>query len=283
MDIVDFSAKWQTKLHRSFCDAFSDYDIRFSPSLENFQTRIFEKLNIDPGLSPLAIENDRVLGFLMHTSGCYQKKRTIYNGGTGVVPSSRKQKIATNLFISVYEKVKNSDFDRLLLEVLETNTSGLNLYEKLGFTYSRSYKCFKKTDQTSLENDHSNIKLLQQDKWKPEKYVAFRDYESSFIDSDGQLVHNLQNEQIFEAYHEDKLVGHVVFQPKIGRISQLSVDPLFRNRGIGKALVNKCLANSGSNGLTLLNVPEDESETIVALERMGFSNQVNQIELELLL
>ena len=103
------------------------------------------------------------------------------------------------------------------------------------------------------------------------------------MDSTEQLKHNLKNETILIAEIDQKIIGHLVFQPKLGRISQLAVHPNHRYKGIGHSLLAECQKQSFVSNLTLLNIPEAELETIEALEAMGFENEIDQFELELII
>jgi hypothetical protein len=48
----------------------------------------------------------------------------------------------------------------------------------------------------------------------------------SFMDSWPQLETNLVNERILECYDEQDLLGFIVFNPELGRISQLGINAI---------------------------------------------------------
>ena len=108
----------------------------------------------------------------------------------------------------------------------------------------------------------------------------FADFEPSFVDGRNQLM--LGSEKVLTIEKEGRKAGYLVFQPKIGRISQIAVSRIFRNEGIGKKLLKGALARS-QKPLTVMNVPESEHGFHNFLVSSGFENQINQFEMELII
>jgi hypothetical protein len=55
-----------------------------------------------------------------------------------------------------------------------------------------------------------------------------------------------------------------------------------RGKKLATALISYAEVTS-SRSLTILNIPESELQTIAALEALGFVNELNQFEMELLI
>jgi len=274
----DYDPKELEKLHAVFLRAFSDYFVTFSPKLEQFKTRIEHKLNIQPHLSRLAWDGGRPVGFVLHTLNAYNGKQTLYNGGTGVDPDYRRQQIATRLYHQVLANIPLGQVDRILLEVVAKNQPGIKLYESLGFQFYQVVKCFK---LYSVKGEIQNTAEIRASDELKAVYKLHQSFLPSFMDSTEQLAYNLKHERILEAYKDESLTGYVIFQPRLGRISQLAVDPKHRNLGIGRQLIQQALLQSDTNYLTLMNIPEDQHDTIDSLYALGFQNELDQIELEL--
>lgn len=269
------------KLYTAFVNSFSDYFVMFSPPEEQFRSRVFGKLNIQPDVSGLAWQGSEVASFVLHTINLYQGIRTAYNGGTGTIISARNQGIASKLYEYLLPNLMKTKAERILLEVIDKNTAGQKLYESLGFQFTRVLKCFalrKKLSQTITDN----LEIRESTEWASD-YERHQSFEPSFIDSSGQLLHNLKNEKILEAWINGELAGHLIYQPATGRISQLAVHPTFRNRGIGKSLIASCQQRSKADSITIMNIPEGEVGTIEALESVGFRNELDQFELEFII
>jgi len=282
MQLVSFSDEYLVALHQAFIAAFSDYNIPFQPSLEAFKNRIYQKLNIHYGLSRLAIENETVVGFVLHTVGQYQEKTTVYDAGIGVIPSHRKRGIASQLMTKTIETLQEADLNRIVLEVITGNHAALGLYENFGFQKRGMLKCFKGKDLKPRPMI-PEVTVVQSNDWRPGKYESMVAYTPSFMDSDPQLTANIRNETILEAYWNDALAGYIIFQPRTGRISQFAVLARFRRNGVGGILIHETIKRTLRNELSILNVPASETDTINALKHLGFINQVDQYEMELVI
>lgn len=262
-------------LHQAFCSAFSNYNVEINPSLEEFDFRIHQKLNVDYDLSGATFDGGEMIGFILHTSNIYEGIPTAFNGGTGVIPGFRNQKTGEDLYEFLLPKIISKSVARILLEVIETNERAIRLYEKIGFTFRRRFLCYKMINQPKL----SKIDLTIQGSLS-DINEDFADFEPSFVDSEKQLL--LGSEQVLTVQKEGQLAGYLVFQPKLGRISQIATSRLFRNENLGRTLIDGALRRS-QKPLTVMNVPEDEVSFQMFLERCGFENQINQFEMELII
>jgi len=277
----DFDESHFIKLHQAFIGAFSEYFVTFQPPLEQFRNRIFNKLHLSPELSLMAWHEDEVVGFMLHTVNDYQGKVSAYNGGTGVIPSHQRSQIATRLYEILLGRMRDQGtISRVLLEVVEQNTKATQFYESLGFQFTRVLRCFSLKGELPDPDPHIKVKKSDQFKSVYQEHLSFQ---PSFLDSTHQLPHNLANEIIIEAWVSETLAGHLIFQPQNGRISQVAVHKDFRQKGVASALMKNALRLSSDPNLTVMNIPEDEHPTIEALKAMGFHNELNQFELELII
>ena len=267
-----------SQLYEAFVRVYEDYPIKFKPTPEEFRIRLI-KLNLDMGRSIAYKNGDDIIGFILYTINNYQGKMTAYNGGTGVLPHYRGKGIIDFLFDQSIEELSNAGANSLLLEVISTNQYAIKLYERLDFEYTRTLKSFKK--KKAYSSPIPTVLLKKANILKAE-YKAFKDFETSFIDSDSQLPFNLNNELLVEAYIQHELAGYIIYQPQVGRISQLAVDRKQRGKKVAQALLRHAELTS-TRALTILNIPENEQETIGALEALGFENELDQYEMEYLI
>lgn len=276
ISIRDYDPSAIGQLHAAFLEAFSDYFVSFKPRLPQFKRRIHDKLNIQRNLSSIAWEGDHAVGFMLHTQNSYEGLQTLYNGGTGVVNAYRRNGMASRLFEHTYARIPNG-IARILLEVIDQNTPGLSLYESIGFQHRKVLKCFRlkrlvTEKKAYLIKSHFELK---------DEYTSNFSFNPCFLDSPKQLVFNLQNERILEVHFEEQLAGHIIFQPGLGRVSQLAVKEKYRQMGVASTLLAAAQELSAVKELTIMNIPEDQYETIAALQSLGFENELNQIEMEL--
>lgn len=263
-------------LHATFCHAFSNYKVPFSLTEEEFDVRIHQKLNIDYGLSGGTFDGVEMIGFILHTSNIYEGIPTAFNGGTGVIPGFRNQKTGEELYDFLIPKIIQQSIPRILLEVIDSNEQAIRLYEKIGFTFRRNFQCYKLEDPEYF----NNIDDTTEDGTMGDVHEDFSDFEPSFVDSKNQLLRG--NETVRVIKDGNQMVGYIVFQPMLGRISQVAISRIHRNRGIGKTLIKSALSRSNKK-LTAMNVPQDEIGFQRFLTTCGFENQINQFEMELII
>lgn len=274
MDIRLLSKDDVRSFHQAFSLAFANNTVLFKPTMEEFEYRIFKKLRIDFEISAATFDGNDILGFITHTSNNYQGIPTAFNGGTGVIPGFRNQKTAEQLYQYLIPKIRSKFIPRVLLEVVDTNKTAIRLYEKMGFTFRRSFQCYKLIEL--VESTFENV----EEGTFADLNLDFADFEPSFLDSVEQLKKG--NEKVLVYKKEGQTVGYIIFQLHIGRISQIAVSRLHRGESIGLKLLNAAQKQS-LKPLTIMNVPADELGFDIFLKNCGFENQVNQFEMELIL
>lgn len=262
-------------LYHAFRIAFSNNEVAFRPSVDEFSHRINKKLLIDRDISVGSYDGNEMTGFILHSSGVYQGIPTAYNGGTGVLPGFRNQRTAEQMYEYLIPLIQQKFLARILLEVIETNKNAIALYEKIGFTFKRRFKCYKMAEAFESSSEVNVVEGSIAD-----VNFTYNDFEPSFIDSSDHLKKG--EEKVLLSKKDQETTGYLIFQPHLGRISQLAVDRIHRQAGIGEALLVQAQTLS-EKPLTIMNIPEDEFGFDSFLTRCGFQNQVNQYEMELII
>ncbi|GAB4241254.1 MAG: hypothetical protein Tsb0034_18180 [Ekhidna sp.] len=262
-------------LYKTFYAAFSSENIKLQPTRDEFEYRIYNKLHVDNDISAVAFDGDNMIGFILHAANIFQGIPTAYNGGTGVLPGFRNQKTAEELYAYLIPKIQSKFLARILLEVVENNEHAIKLYEKIGFNFKRRFLCFKQVTRMKGTPAHEVVEGTISD-----VDFDFMDFESSFLDSGEHL--NLGTEKVLVAQVSEEVVGYLIFQPHIGRISQLAVSRNYRRMGVAESLILAAQEKT-SKALTIMNIPEDEVGFEAFLKQHGFENQVNQFEMELII
>ena len=283
-DIRNLKANEVTEMYLTFLDAFSDYPVPFRLSKEQFVRKFVHKLNIDFPLSCGAFDySGALIAFIFTSINYYQGRKTAYNGGTGVRPSYRGNKLVQKMYDILIPKLKEAGISQSVLEVLVQNERAIKIYEKVGFKQSQLLKCFKLNSEVLTPTDKLKVRLEIFNVNSPnfQTYDRFNSYTPSFLDSSKMLLHNLANETVVEARHEGNCVGYAIFQPSTGRISQIGVDASTRQMGIGSALIKYVYETSTQKALTILNVSDQARETLSFFERLGFVNELDQYEMTL--
>ncbi|MEM0939305.1 MAG: GNAT family N-acetyltransferase [Bacteroidota bacterium] len=265
-----------TALYDSFKAAFSENSVKLRPTKEEFSYRLAHKLRVVYDISGATFDGSVLIGFILHTSNIYEGIPTAYNGGTGVLPGFRNQRVAEELYEYLIPKIQSKFLARVLLEVVEVNEYAIKLYEKVGFNFRRRLLCFKQT----LELDYLSHSHKIEEGLVSQVDFNFNDFEPSFLDSEAHLMDG--KEKVLLCKINGELAGFAIFQPHLGRISQLAVIPKHRGKKVAKSLLYE-IQKKSSKKLTIMNIPEDQLSFHQFLIRNGFINEVNQFEMELII
>ena len=270
-------------MHKAFLEAFSDYPLRFDFTMDEFYQKFVKKLNIRFELSPAAFKSRSIVAFIFTSLASYDGKLTAYNGGTGVVPDHRGQRLTSQLYRFIFPMLKENKVDQCILEVLTTNFRAIRVYEEIGFEKSRFFNCFKLSSAPPSNRDlKAGISILpcKDPDWG--LLARFNDTNTSFLDSQPLLQKNIINETVVTARYNDVIVAYAIYQQN-GRISRIAVDRKYRQQGIGSALVNYAFRDCTGNELTVINVNREDTSLTRFFRRLGFVNEVDQYELKLIL
>ena len=276
MQIVPFREGYFSSLHTAFNKAFSDYSVSFNLSAEELRIRLLEKSQIDSELSLLMANEGEVLGFALHSKSEFRGRLFAYNAGTGVLPQRRSQGIATRLLEASLTLCDKHGLP-CLLEVLEDNERALKLYERMGFKPIRFFRCFKIVSPSFEPTDEVSINIVHN--WNLNRYKDLRTFDPSFIDSDSMIYCNRKNEVLLEAVRNNEVLGYLILQPHLGRISQFAVGVENRGKKVGSSLLHSASKLCVKDALSIINIPEEESQTIDSLLALGFKNEINQFEM----
>ena len=263
-------------LYKTFKSAFSNNEVKLQPTKEEFEHRLYKKLKFDSEISAGSFDGDEMIGFILHASNIFQGIPTAYNGGTGVLPGFRNQRVAEELYAYLIPKIQSKFLARILLEVVEVNEYAIKLYEKIGFNFKRRFKCYKQVQKMNFLDTNVLIEKGAID----EINFDFNDFDPSFLDSASSL--RASSEDVLVAKEGEEVVGCIIFQSHIGRISQLSIANEARKKGIGKSLL-LAAQEASAKPLSIMNIPDDQYGMDIFLRRSGFENQINQFEMELII
>lgn len=230
----------KTLVFQAFCDGFSDYIIKFDTTESLFFERFFGAEGNTLEYSFIAMEEGRGVGLVLGGIREFDGLKTMRCGTMCVSPLYRKKGIATELLKLHKNKAIEENCKQLFLEVIVGNDKAINFYESNGYfkVYDIAYysaekfHCFENATTDFIEE--ISIEEL-------------RDFRNTF----SELHINWQNEidyiaqtqaKIFGFKENDKLVGAISINS--GAIQFLQVQKGYRNRGIAKSLLKKCVEMS---------------------------------------
>ncbi|BCN31153.1 GNAT family N-acetyltransferase [Anaeromicropila herbilytica] len=269
------------ELHKTFLEVFSDYQVKIEMPLSKFQEMLQQRGCIQKA-SIGAFQNQKLVGFVLNGIRDWNGKITSYDVGTGVIATYRKQGITSNMFEHSKQLLQKMKVEQYLLEVLQTNTSAVQLYKKQGFHILRDFECFcldKNKYNMKAIYPVENSNTMNQNVWI--KLKECWDFEPSWQNSI-ESINAASDKFIYSlVYLNDTIVGYGVIDKKAGDILHIAVNKNHRRKGIGSSILTDLIKNSESNRISVLNVESQSKSIVNFLFKVGFENYVNQYEMVL--
>ncbi|MFC6998508.1 GNAT family N-acetyltransferase [Rufibacter roseus] len=264
-----------------FNAAFADYVIPMVLTEPVLQMKLLRD-GTKPELSPVAMDKNEPVGFILNSLSSWQGKRTAYNGGTGVVPSARGQALTEQMYQFCVPLLRQYGAEQCLLEVIQENTRALKVYKRLGFDIVRTFRCFKQTKPEVQWHTHKAedivLKRVASPNW--ELYQTFWDMEPSWQHHTAAVDRSASYVQIIEAQTQGKCIGYGVVYSMTGAIAQLAVAPDWRNKGIGQALMQELMASVETPAVTVVNIDANRGESLLQfLENRNVAETKGQFEM----
>lgn len=251
-----------------FNEAFSDYAVSFSmtaPQLREIHARRGVVIDLSVG----AFDGGRLVGFTLNGFD----GETAYDSGTGVVPSHRRQGLARGMMTFILPRLHDAGARRYLLEVIETNTRAVALYESLGFTTTRPLTCWRRETGDAVSD--VAIGPIEPD-W--DLFASFLDVAPAWQNSEASFRRARDPRVILGAFDGDLLAGYAIVFPRTHDLAQLAVRRTHRRRGIGAALFDRA-AVEAEGMVRILNVDARDEGIDAFLGASGAEQFIRQREM----
>lgn len=241
-------------LHETFLNAFSDYQVKMNLPLFKFQ-HMLQRRGYVPKVSIGAFNNETLVGFVLNGVRNWDGKLTAYDTGTGIIEAYRKQGITSNMLLNVRQLFRQMGVEQYLLEVIQSNTSALQLYKKQGFKILRDFQCFhldknKYNPITTYKVEH--VDMINPNDWR--ELTEFWDFVPSWQNSIDS-INAVSDSFIYSIVHlDDNIVGYGVIDKKTGDIPQIAVNKNYRRKGIAKSIITDLMKNTESYNINVINV-----------------------------
>lgn len=274
------NSEYFPQLYEAFLDAFADYVFPFALTETQFRNHI--ALNaVDLDATVGCVENGRLIGFTLNGFGEWQGISTVYDAGTGVVPSVRRQGVSDKMFEMMLPIFKGRGIEQCLLEVITTNQGAIALYNKLGFNSLRELALLQRDGNP--ENIFEALKGVEireiaAPDW--ELFATFWDGQPSWQNSIEAVNRSIGMKKITGAFYDGKCVGYIVYSSNFGRVSQIAVAREHRKKGVGRMLIQQ-LQNETAAGFSLqiINVDKSITSAIDFFTNLGFYERLSQYEM----
>ena len=260
----------------TFNEAFSDYFIRLQFTEESMAAKMKSE-GILLRYSVGAFEGGQLVGFILNGYDMLNGVKTIYNAGTGVIPSYRGKRITTLLYEYAIHMLEREGVYSHLLEVIDNNHPAMHVYEEIGFKKGRKLLAFK--NDSSIQGIAS-FQFKQLNDIPPEA-IVFSNMEAAWQNSLASVERAKTGHQLLGAFDNEKLVGFAAYVPTTGRVKQLAVHPHHRRKGVGTTLLQFIQQNTGATQLVITNVDENYEPAIMFLRALGFQVFLSLYEMKL--
>jgi ribosomal protein S18 acetylase RimI-like enzyme len=266
LDTVDFETIMQC-----FLKAFDNYFVKMPTEYDYYKKR-WKAAKVRFDLSYGMFDNEKLVGFIINGIDLRNGDLVAFNTGTGVIPEYRGLKIVRSIYDYALVDLKKNGITKCSLEVIKENKIAIRAYQSIGFEICKNYKCFKgevhidKHDDIELkEVDFNNVDWV---KLPNQKIYSWDNDQTSLKEGEYRFFYVLKDNthQSFFVLNQAK---DLLAQFEILERSERSWNNLFY--GI----------MSISKSLRINNVDESLKEKIDILTEIGFSNSIDQYEMEL--
>ena len=258
-------------------ESFADYIIPLQLTMEQLENKIAAE-NIQLDLSVGILDQEKLVGFMLHALNTVEGKLTAYNAATGVIPSHRGQGLVAKMYAWLLERLEPLGVEQLVLEVIEGNHAAIRAYEKMDYQIERKLLCFE--GEAVVDERVSTVEIKTLDLFKWDEFCAFWDIQPSWQNSVSALEKSKERCCILGAYKENILIGYLVFNPTSKRVLQLAVDPDHRRQGVATALIKQMQKQTESTAVYVYNIDDRSIATAAFFQQMKMKSDLAQFEMK---
>lgn len=269
-------------VHRAFVEAFSDYEVTFSISLEAFQIMLKRRgCDLESSIGAFKEPGHELVGFILNGIRTWERKLTAYDTATGITPANRNKGISNRMFRASMEVLERKNVEQYLLEVLQNNKIAYEIYKKQGFSVSRSYSVFELDGAGFLSGARAHsieyVKEIKPEEWK--QLQLFWDCSPSWQNSIDSVCAAPEVFVYAVAYLEKEIVGYGIVDKNTGDVPQIAVSKEHRQKGIGTNIAAALQRSTAANTLRVVNVDDACEEMKLFLHGLGFKQINSQYEM----
>lgn len=261
----------------AFNSAFADYFVKITLTEKNLAEKIMAE-NILLEKSVGAFADDKLVGFILLAIDEIEGRKTAYNGGTGVLPAWRGNRLTSKMYEFILPKLQTKEIYFQQLEVVTQNQAAIRVYEKIGFKKARTLACFKGNINPTITNPQFEIKIL--DELDGPIFTLFWNSSPSWQNSLSAIGRTKDLHKIIGAFAQETLVGYLIYTAT-GRIKQFAVKQEFRHSGLGQTLFAFAKSELGDQEIVITNLDKNDRESILFLGKLGLTLFLEQFEMTL--
>lgn len=263
-------------VHKTFQEAFSDYQVKIELPLWKFQQMLLRR-GYHPAISIGAFQDERLVGIVLNGLRQWKGKVTAYDLGTGVIAEFRRQGITSEMLLQVKSLLKTKLVEQYLLEVLKTNQSAIELYNKQGFEIQREFSCYQLEKEKFIPKTSVKVKHLERLELK--ELREFWNFEPSWQNSESSIEAVPEAFEYVIAEYSSTVIAYGMIDKKTGDIPQIAVHKDNRRKGIGSSILSELVRSTDAQRVSVLNVEASDKNMNDFMAQSGFNYQVGQYEM----
>jgi ribosomal protein S18 acetylase RimI-like enzyme len=268
------------QVHKTFVDAFSDYEVPIQMPLDKF-IEMMKTRDLNPDFSVGCFDGDLLVGFILTGYREINVQKICYDGGTGVIKAYQRKGIGEMLLKEQLLILHKKQVTRFVLEVLENNTPAVKLYEKHGFVKTRKLACFEinKTELRPVPDRGFGITVTNPSTQIQNEEV-YRLYPPAWQNENQSVLNVSENYTCVSLSCSGKMLCYGFIHKNKGDIPQIGVLEEWKHWGLEAHLIAELAKHTESEKIIVLNV-EYNNYLGETLRKLGFRNSVNQWEMVL--
>lgn len=275
-------------LYAAFIDAFSDYEVPVTASLEDFLS-MHRRRGVSYAASVGAFDagaDGRLVAFIFNGDGDWMGSRCAYDAGTGVALSHRGLGLSKSLAAEAAARLREAGFRLWFLEVLVGNEKAIRTYKGAGFRPTRRFSCpdgcLPEARRLAPElASAAGVEVRDLGHLDTGRFASWRSWPPSWQNSDVSVRRSPERLVALGAFGPspgEGPLGYVVATDR-GSVFQLAVRPDSRRRGVGRALAAALAARVPDGRIRYVNVQSDDRATLGLLSSLGLSSLHDQWEM----
>ncbi|WNJ21443.1 GNAT family N-acetyltransferase [Pontibacter sp. G13] len=266
------------QIHQCVNAAFEDYMISIKQSPSEFRQRMIRD-GVNKGLSVGMFEENKLVGLTLMGIDEWNGKWTAYDAATGIVPQARGNSGTRKMFENLLPRLLKQGIEQCLLEVIIGNDVALHVYKSIGFRIQRTLHCYRgNVSNTSPQN--GEYAFAQWPNPSLQALVQWADCQPAWGASPRAIFRTFGDYEWLGMKFQGDWVALAVWIPASGRIVNISVDPQYRRRGMGTALLAE-MQRRCAVSLVIINVDDSHLPINLFFEAMGMSRFLSQYEMKL--
>lgn len=259
----------------AFNDAFAEYELPVQMTVAKFEFMNRERsvrLEHSFGL----FDSGALVGFILNGSREWDGVLTAYDSATGIRRSYQGGGNGTRLLRESVDTLRDLGYRRYLLEVLLSNEPAASVYRNLGFETVRTLHCYRKGLTEIRGRPEDVVESPVEPGWSEGLSRLLR-YLPSWQNWSESAEAIAESCSLISTWKEGEAAAFTVLIRPYGNLMQIG----WTDEEALESVIAYASYATAAQELTVINLPDSESETERALAACGFVRFTSQYEMAL--